>query len=225
MYSLEQNIKVLFDKISAQKRDHDLLVAKDAFSTWFKDYKNGQGDLDKHLAGMLRHGLSEAEATLILSYTARTSRWTNQHSRNSLMPDMDSIRVEHNILLDKVLDKLPPFSLGKVFRMEIGCYFNEDKELYKWLETKKGDVFHVPYFLSTSKDKWDERGLIWEINTSDDSNARDISDLTQNPGEREVIFKRGSNFKIDRISKNTVFVSETKQNHHFPLIGVYHKNY
>jgi hypothetical protein len=228
MQQTELNINSFFNRLIEEDSRHELIEAKNAFEVWFKEYREGNKRLEKHLGGMNALNLSELEATLILSYTARTSSWTNEHSRDSLKEDTDNFRKEHNSLLTEVLKKLPPYTQKKVYRMDFGSSANYKKELfYPWIENKIGKIIYVPYFWSTSKDKWDDE-LTWVINTSRNSKARDISNLTQNPNEEEVLFIPGANFMIDRVDSknNLIFLTEIESlDYDIPLIGLYYLNY
>jgi hypothetical protein len=229
MNSLENEVNDFFKRLAEQDNKHALLTARKAYTKWFDDYKQGRGELDRHLIGMNEHNLSCSEATLILSYTARTSSWTNQHAHYSLSQDNDLFRLEHNSLLSKILARIPLYSGKTVFRIDFNspaCY--DEDSFYTWIEDKIGQVLHVPYFWSTSKERWDDNCLTWEIQTSSNSNARDISNLTQTPSEKEVIFISGTNFQVLSVDKEKHLVSVIEvdtEEYDIPLIGLYYKNY
>ncbi len=228
MQPTESNVNDFFKRLIDKDPTHKLIEAQNAYKQWFKDYREGNKKLEKHLGGMNAFNLSESEATLVLSYTARTSSWTNEHARTSLKEDSDIFRTEHNKLLVDILHKLPSYKEKTVYRMDFDSFANYEKELfYPWAEDKIGMVVHVPYFWSTSKDKWDDN-LTWVIHTSRNSKARDISSLTQNPNEAEVLFIPGANFIIDRVDSknNVVFLTEVDGlDYDIPLIGLYYINY
>lgn len=178
---------------------------------------------------MTNYKLSELEATLILSYTARTSNWTNGHSHDSLAYDTDKLRCEHNSLFAKILDKLPGYNQKTVFRMDFNSPANHDQDsFYSWISKRIGQIIHVPYFWSTSKERWDDDCSIWKIQTCTTSKARDISDLTQNPNEQEILFISGTNFQIKAVDTKNKLISVneiTAEQYDIPLIGIHYKNY
>lgn len=102
------------------------------------------------------------------------------------------------------------------------------KELI-WFESKMGKIFTIPYFLSTAKEDYDNSDLVWQISTHHtNSQGRDISNLSNNKYELEVLFDKGVKFKIKYLdrSKNYIYLEEVDSSSvsDFDLVGLYTLN-
>lgn len=196
---------------------------KKDFNPWFESYKNGDLEISKHLCGMTINKLTEDEASYILSYTARNSSWINRRLREGERLDLKQILFAEK--LNASLNKMPSFNNNFAYRMD--SQLNEEVVI-SWFKKKINCTFNIPYFLSTSKDNWGSNCEIWKIKTLESNSfGKDISNLTQNPLEKEILFKQHSKFRIDNVdSNNMVILSEINQNEQvdFELTGLYHRN-
>jgi hypothetical protein len=179
----------------------------------------------KHIVlnGLTEYNLTDEEAFFILAHTGSYSSWINQPLRNGQL--LDSICKEKFAEnLDKSLNKLPPFNCENVFRMD-DSPLGTAQEICSWFKKNIGKVIIIPYFLSTSKENWDNTEITWKIKTMQaNSNARDLQLITNNDIEKEVLFKRYSSFKIISVNENTgiIEMEETSNsNSSISLTGLY----
>ncbi|MBA9078189.1 ADP-ribosyltransferase [Rufibacter quisquiliarum] len=207
--------------------DDNLRDSFRGFKVWFDSYRNGDVKLDRNLKGMIDHNLTEEEAFLVLTYTAsKTSSWVNHDLRNG-NTHKRADKILYSEYLSFVLNKIPPFNNALAFRMETEV--SDDEEVLNWFESKMGRTFVLPYFLSTSKEDWGNDQLVWQIQTlPKNSLARDISNLTNNPPEQEILFNKGAKFLIKGVDKEKcyVYLDEIDSQHEtsFALTGLYHWN-
>lgn len=155
--------------------------------------------------------LTEEEEFVIAHYIGSGYSWVNEDLRNGIQFPT-KCRHMFSTLLDISLEKIESFS-GTTFRMddpsgEVGVILN-------WFESNKGKIISIPYYLSTSKVKWDNdnKPLIWEIQTLKvNSYAKDVSMI--NEIEEEVLFKRNSKFEIKEVNfkLKTVKLDEVNPN-------------
>lgn len=175
--------------------------------------------------GMIENKLSQDEAFLILAYSSHLGKWINAEFRRLEEPSECMSAVA--FALNRALSKMPSYGLD-VFRMNL--YVLDALEELRWFKGKVGNVFNVPYFLSTSKENWNSGKVVWKIQPlTVNSLGRDISNLCQVPSEKEVLFLQNAKFLIDDvdIDNSIVYLTEQSENKgfDFPLIGSYTKNY
>ncbi|MBD0263024.1 MAG: hypothetical protein ICV78_09950 [Tolypothrix sp. Co-bin9] len=208
--------------------DESLRDAYNAFLPLFVDLRNGVAPKPKYAAieGMVQYGLSEAEAFFILEYTARSSRWVNEDlraGRRLSTPD----KILFVEALDSALNKIPSYNNRIVYRMDKP--HGEKADIIKWFEIRKGAEFGIPYFLSTAQEDYHNSPIVWQIRTlNEGSFAKNISNLTNDAAELEVLFKRGANFRIAGVDnkKSYVFLEEIPSEAavDFSLIDWYYSN-
>lgn len=135
--------------------------------------------------------LTEDEEFCIAHYIGTAYAWLNHDLRNEI-PFPTTCKASFSRNLDLCLEKLSPYS-GIVYRMD-DPYGTVD-QIFEWFEYHAGMSIQVPAYLSTSKDKWDHKPIVWRVQTlQKDSHARDISMI--GTIEQEVLFKRDSQFII-----------------------------
>lgn len=220
------DLNEFFEKCKGVKDTHGVYKTKlfDNFKSWFESLRKGEDTYVENLQGMIDYGLSEEEAVFILGYTASSSSWVNSDLRNGLDPDSKCKELFIRHLSDS-LNKIPPYGSKTVYRMDEGCH-NDPKIELEWFESKIGSVFRIPYFLSTAKEDYENSEIVWQIVTHHlNSKGRDISNLSNNKFEMEVLFDRNAKFKIIDVDKNRnyVFLQEIDpmQPSKFDLIGLY----
>jgi hypothetical protein len=146
------------------------------------------------LHGIDLHGLSDEEAFFITSYTGSFSSWLNVDIRSG-QNFSNKCKQCFARRLSAALDKLPPYAGKQVFRMD--SPLGTTKQVIRWFQTNIGQVIHVPYFLSAAKVNYGNTPITWHIQTSAPlTHARDISSITNNMTEQEVLFRAGSYFQI-----------------------------
>jgi len=191
------------------------------FLPWFESFKKGEVRLKDNLSGMIENGLSEEEAFYILFYTGGGSSWINSELRNG---EYTLSRCKKVVMekLDFALSKVKSFDGEKTFRMDFPN--NDEKDELDWFESKINSKIFIPYYLSTAKEDYENSEIVWEINTlPNTSSGKDISNLTNNKYELEVLFKRGTTFEIAGIdrSRNYIFLNEYNGSFDLVLAGRY----
>lgn len=195
---------------------------KDSFeNNWLpilQDFRNKK-ELPTHhrynhlvLEGIFRHSLSNEEAFFILSHTGSYSSWINGSLRSGRQFDTQCQQYFAD-KLNEALSKLPCFNDKKVYRMDEPLT-DDIEQVFSFFEKNNGKVMRTPYFLSTSKDNWENTSLTWDIKTlQEDSKARDLSLITNNNTEKEVLFKGDSYFKIKGVNRGSkiVFMEEVSE--------------
>jgi|GEM_PF-5013371 len=197
-----------------------------SFDEWFEDFRNGGTDYQPNLQGMITNNLTEEEAYFILAYTGGASSWINSELRLGEIANSPCKQSYIN-LLDKSLEKVSQFQNGIVYRMDTP--HSEKDKVLNWFGNKIGSTINIPYFLSTAKEDYKSSPIVWEIRTLKQySCAKDISNLTNNEYELEVLFSRDSRFKITRVDKSSslVYLTEVSQDSKpdYNLVGRYFEN-
>lgn len=196
------------------------------FKPWFESYKNGNQEFKENLEGMSLNKLTEEETFVILAYTGSYSKWLNWDLRDSELTKCNC-KKEFIKRLNNSLDKVKSFDNSTVYRMD--SPFEDSEKMLTWFNSKIDCVFKIPYFLSTSKEDYKNSEIVWEIKTlPNNSLGKDISNLTNNKNELEVLFRTDSCFKIKGIDaeKKYVLLSEIEPEtkFDFELTGYYSKN-
>jgi hypothetical protein len=147
------------------------------------------------LNGLFDYSLSDEEAFFILSHTGSSSSWVNNSLRNGRQ--FDTLCQQYFAEgLSNALNKLPSYSNKQVYRMDEPTTDNIE-DVFSWFERNQGEIVRTPYFLSTSKENWKSTLITWSIKTLPaNSNAKDLSLITNNDTETEVLFNCNSYFKI-----------------------------
>jgi len=133
-----------------------------------KDYEKQEPE-DQNIRSLKQCGLSLLDGWHVLAYTATTSGWMNDSAREGKQNICPCIEV-FEAGLTASLDKLSPYH-GITYRME-RC----DEEGIKsgWFHKNIGRTFFAPYFLSTATFDYNNSPMVWIIQTSENSNGRNI---------------------------------------------------
>tara|TARA_R110000751_G_scaffold307242_1_gene427846 strand:+ start:3420 stop:4070 length:651 start_codon:yes stop_codon:yes gene_type:complete len=210
-----------FDICSDDKNEYGISL-NDAFERWKKNRENNVISEYQNIQGLEKKGLEKTEEFSIYQYTASFSNWINSSFRNDQKLDTNC-KKEFANLLDNALKKLEGFDNEIVYRMD--SPYASQKEVIKWFKAKKGNIIQVPNYLSTAKENYDNSHIIWKIKTlSKNSKGKDISDITNNKYEKEVLFERNSCFVIKEIDEvnNIIHLEETDTSQNsIKMIGNY----
>jgi len=109
---------------------------------------------------------------------------------------------------------LTAFNDQTVYRMEKR---GPAPDVYEKYFTRQMDrVLNMPCYLSTSIEDWNSTKVVYHIKTLvKDSHARDISRITNMAREKEVLFRKNTNFLIKGIAKTEhkliIDLEETKE--------------
>ncbi len=151
---------------------------------------------------------SAQEAFFITYYIGQGLTWINDDLRNGLkLTKCKELFIDY---LDKALEKVKSYS-GTVYRMD-GPDADTKFEL-DWFKKNTTKTIYCPGYLSTSIEHWDNRPVTWQIETlKTESFGKDLSSL--NKVEMEILFKRGSKFRIIDVhhDSSTVVMQEVDIN-------------
>ena len=179
------------------------------------------------VAWLKAHGMELIDGFYVMAYTGSSSSWLNAEKRNG--QDYKSVcKAAFAKGLENALIKVEPFH-GQVYRME-EC--DDEGIQADWFSKNIGITFHIPYYLSTATDDYDNTPMVWVIQTLPEGKGREIAGISNAPGENEVLFSRGSKFVItgaDLSNPDKVFIyldevpadAETD----LDLCGVYYRNF
>ena len=210
---LQQNVKTTFER---------------GWKPLFEEFrKNGRlnesiANSSICLSGLLEFDLTDEEAFFILGHTGSYSSWVNGPLRYG--SELDTYCKQFFAdRLDNVLNKIPSFNDNYVYRMDSPDGSKE--QILKWFKKNVGAIIQIPFFLSTSKENWENTEVIWRIKTlKSGSKGKDLTLLTNNRSESEVLFKMNSYFKIldFEITNGIVEMEEIeKSTSGIKLIGLY----
>jgi hypothetical protein len=172
-------------------------------------------------------GITEQDANVITKYTTQFHTQVNALENNSLV-DLrnpaslskesytDAVR-KFNTHLEQSLMKLPGTTDKELYRVEV---FSEDR----WRKYTSGEPVSISSFLSTSNSKTSDYFMapfdeIKPFNSRNElvrtriviqpkagSAAKNIIELSDVAGEREVLFNRNSSFILDKYDKENYIV-------------------
>lgn len=162
----------------------------EAFKSWLNDFSNDTPENPRVVASK-KMGLTADDAFFIWAYTGSCSSWLNSDKRNCNEYSSDCKRYFAEFL-ERAIKKIPVHG-GVVWRWEEA---DEKLQKFNWFKEQVGSSVRVPYFLSTSKDNITADPMLWEIITIQSGHARDISKISNNPFEDEVLFIANAKFKI-----------------------------
>ena len=213
-FLIENPIKFVDDN---PRRDTDPNVFRRSYQNFLRLVERHEfgktSNTGENLEAMIKYELSKEEASLVYMYTAHhVPDEVNSHLRSNpknLQPDI----AEYCRLLTNVLTKLPSFNSGVVYRdiSHPSCSLDDIFEQY---ENATDGIFCDPSFLSSHirEGRWsDERlGIQLVIHTGIKSNGKNLTELSFNSSESEVLFMRDTKFKVESIDykSNVLELSE-----------------
>lgn len=143
-----------------------------------------------NISGKEKFGLTEDETLYLISYTGHGAKWINLALRNDNW-EQDKDKSNFVKMIDSALQKIPSVNNTTIFHATNSI-----------LPYSINTIFPVKSYLSTSIDILDGYSFIWKISTKkENSNARDISSITGNVREKEILFVRKTEFIIVNIEK------------------------
>jgi NAD:arginine ADP-ribosyltransferase len=143
--------------------------------------------------------LSSDEAQAIVLYAGNCSKKLNGYLEND-HPDkpFDHIQNDYAEMLSRALAKLPSHSNQVVVNQ---LFERRDLKL-EWFEGREGQLVRLPRFISTfnlsldSKRVKDNPDIFYIIETSSQSRAKDINPICGKDSELEVLFDKGTVFRV-----------------------------
>ncbi|MDB5267207.1 MAG: hypothetical protein JWP58_247 [Hymenobacter sp.] len=132
---------------------------------------------------------------LINSYTGLLFEPLNRYLREEPPHIIKPLLEFCGIMLYKSLDYAPSFSQSVVYRNEMT---SQPERLHNWFASRVGEVVEFPSFLSTyhNRDHWKQAEPNFRIETSENSNGKNIAEYLGKSGEAEVLFKSNTRFKV-----------------------------
>lgn len=156
------------------------------------------------IEGISLYNLTRDEALHLLAYTAYSAKWINGKISNNATQHCLSCQ-SFIYYLDKALEKIPSTTSELLYRVIHGYY-----EL-----PKLGDSIVINYYLSTSLEDFNNSDVLWKITPlKKGSKGKDVTKITNNKGELEIIFCRNTRFRITEITEaaNRTFVHLIEEN-------------
>jgi hypothetical protein len=163
-------------------------------------------------SGINDNKLSKSEAFPIVWYTTRGFNFINEDLRNNKLSNLRNDKNLYSKILQECLNKVSSMNNAIVYRMDTS-YANNDEDIKDWFRLNIGKTIKTNHFLSTSKEDWEQdEKITWEIKTLPlNSKGKDISNISDNAEELEVLFKRNTVFRIKNVSEKYIHLEELSQ--------------
>lgn len=164
---------------------------------------NGENSDFVDISGKDEYQLTEDETLCLVSYTGSGARWINPSLKNEEWKNDEDKTIFVNTI-DSALEKIKSF--------------NKTDELFHTTKSsdsnfKLDEIVCIKSYLSTSIDNFENSETVWIITPKkENSNARDIGNVTGNIIEKEVLFKRNTKLIVVDIktinNKKTIYLKE-----------------
>ena len=129
------------------------------------------------------------ESNILKLYSSIGSKWLNDYLKYKVSEcDCKNFIIK---MINSQLKKQKKYSNKIIFRMD--DYFEEN--FLKW-DFKEVNIIELPYFLSTSKENWNNKKYVIEIKTSLRSKSVDLLNFGIDTSEKEILFPLNSKFLI-----------------------------
>lgn len=199
----------------------DNIIAEDGmtFNQLAKSFENefnrfevdckSDGEFGVQLKGMQTFKLTKEDALYILGYTAYSAKWINPYIQNERSMAKNSDAELFIMHLDHALKKVKSTQELILFRMDHA----ERQDAFIEYRSKKNSIICIDYYLSTDKEEYPECEIIWRIKPlpNGKSKGKDITTITNNGAEKEVLFERESKFRIDEvINSSKLYIDMTE---------------
>ena len=188
----------LAHKIAAYKGMKEKIAAlpepKGPINTGASEWLKKGEDLTKTSPRLQKSGMTGQEAAHIIGYTDGEYGKLNKGLRAGALTPEQHNYVKH---LDAALDRLPPHE-GETRR---GAELSPEARAHY----KVGMVVHEAGYASTSKHRKFGGNTTFHFKGH---SGRDVSFMSLHPNEGEVLYKRGTWFKVVKITGNTIHLEE-----------------
>jgi hypothetical protein len=167
----------------------------------------------ENLDAIKLYDLSIEEASIIYMYTNHQIYNNVNYQLRNRKVKVDEDVEEYKNLLNNSLDKLPSVNNMTIYR-DINNPDDEIKGAMHYYIRNIGAKIICKDFMSCHKSdsRWsdEETGFQMVIKTNKNSRGKDLSNITYNVEEKEVLFKSGTFFFVDdvNIEKTTVYLTE-----------------
>lgn len=171
-------------------------------------FKEGKPPLDSFYGSK---GINKNNHFLLSKYFGPFSHKINRALRSG--DSLDDFFILYEYLLNKTLKELPKNWAGTVYRMdEPGIDFSI---LKVWFQSRIGQVISFPNFLSTSKDRWKGRDIVFKITAKHDGGGRDVTKFSNNKNENEVLFRSRSKFRIVSVNEKDKYIGLKEESRNY----------
>lgn len=179
-----------------------------------KNHKfGGTNATGENLDAIKNNGLTIEEASVIYMYTHHHIYENLNYFLRNHIDKLDRDQKVYIKLLNSALNKLDSFNDSTIYR-DIRKPEDGAEKWLNYYEQNIGNVIKFNDFLSCHTDDVrisdEETDYQFVIKTSDNSNGKDIKNITLIQIENEVLFKNGTDFLIGKVDKenNQVFMKE-----------------
>ncbi len=201
------------EPMSALKRENIYKLAYDNFKFVLGKHVFGKTTLTgENLDAMQKYDISVEEASIIYMYTSH-GIFDDVNSQLRCRPEyLDEDIKEYCRLLDDALEKMPSHNKCTVYR-DISCSEEESASIINNYRLSIEKEIIESAFVSThiENERWSEAsGVHIIIKTKEKSNGKGLMELSFNATEGEVLFKKGTPFKVDGVDveNNMVYLTE-----------------
>ena len=209
-YKYEGENKLFFGEKQENKykEHHDRFLKKLQHHKFGETTKTGE-----NLDSIDLHGLTIEEASIIYMYTSHKIFNDVNYQLRKHKNGLDEDIQEYSNLLNNSLDKLPSVNNKTLYR-DVKNPDDGIKTSMKYYKDNLGVEIICKDFMSTHKsnERWsdEETGFQLIIETKENSNAKDLRNITFCVGVEEVLFKSGSKFLVKGVDvENTkVYLKE-----------------
>ena len=183
--------------------------AYENFVRYYETYSGGTTRTGENLDAIGKYNLKLEEAAIIYMYTSHGIHSDVNMQLRDNRDRLDKDIKEYCRLLNRALDKMPSFDNGIVYR-DISHPYREVSDILDEFEQKVGDIYLEPAFISSHirEGRWcdDEFGIQIKIFTKENSNGKDLRELSFNIEETEVLFKSSTEFLVEMVCRKNNYI-------------------
>jgi len=202
---------------TAKKSNNRYQKAYEDFNKLYKNHKFGEtSPTGENLEAMKKYDISIEEAAVVYMYTSHgVYDEVNRQLRNN-PAKLDQDIEEYSNLLTQALNKLPSYNNEIVYR-DIDSPDPNKEVLLNFFDRNINTEITENAFMSSHirEGRWsdEENGLQLIILTNSNSNGKDLRELSFNAHETEVLFKKGTRFRVENVDrdKNKVELTEVSK--------------
>lgn len=186
----------------------------ESFLEKVKNHKFGETNATgENLDAIKNNGLTIEEASVIYMYTHHHIYDNLNYYLRNHIDKLDKDLIVYIRLLNDALTKLDSFNNSTIYR-DIRKPEDGAEKWLNYYEKNIGKIITFNEFLSCHTDNVrisdEETDYQFVIQTSSNSNGKDIQNITLIQIENEVLFKNGTDFLIEKVNRenNQVFMKE-----------------
>ncbi|MCR9249171.1 MAG: ADP-ribosyltransferase [bacterium] len=193
-------------------RENKFKIGYERFKTLLTKHKFGEtSPTGENFDAIKKRNLSIEMAAIVYMYTSYKVHDDINHQLRYRVDNLDKDIELYCRLLDSVLDKLISVNNTIVYR-EVPHPDRDRMEILDFYESKINSHHIESSFLSCHQGYWydQDSGFQYQILTSNNSNGKDLSELSFDATEKEVLFKRSTKFFIEKVvrQENRIYMIE-----------------